>query len=332
MPARFARHPSVRNAALTMLGLAMVGGAVAAAGGLFRFLSAGELGAALLALAGLGLAALSVLLFLLLDLIGRVEHYAFRSYDSMLDLVELTRRQTDLAHTVAENSSLSEWAKRLMFREKDYEYLRDMIEGAIARQEWDVAAHLIQELADGLGRREESAALSASLASARDATAEERLLHGLERFEKLCAARRWPSATKFAERMLKIYPDDRRVAALPALVQERREQHKQTLLREYDQAVRARDLDRAHDLLLELDSYLSPNEGAALKESARGVFKAKLLQLGVQFSLAVSERAYDRAIASGEAVIREFPNSRYAREIQAMLPTLRARAKESLAG
>ena len=119
---------------------------------------------------------------------------------------------------------------------------------------------------------------------------------------------------------------DQRIVGLPRELDLRRQQYKRTLLKEYDEAVRTQNVDVAHRLLFRLDHYLAPNEAAALKESARGVFKAKLLQMGVEFSLAVTDKHFRRAIDVGERLIREFPNSRYAQEIHSTMPVLRQRA------
>jgi hypothetical protein len=53
-----------------------------------------------------------------------------------------------------------------------------------------------------------------------------------------------------------------------------------------------------------------------LQEAARDVFRTKLHNLGVQFSLAVSEKQWDRAFQIGGQIMRDFPNSKMAEEIR----------------
>ena len=79
----------------------------------------------------------------------------------------------------------------------------------------------------------------------------------------------------------------------------------------------------------ELDQYLTPTEGLALQESASSVFRTKLHNLGVQFSLAVSERQWQKALQTGQQIVGDFPNSKMAHEIRSKMDILHERAKES---
>jgi hypothetical protein len=56
------------------------------------------------------------------------------------------------------------------------------------------------------------------------------------------------------------------------------------------------------------------------------VFKARLLNLGVQFSLAVQESRWRDALEVGLLLRQEFPNSRMAQEVHEKIETLRVRA------
>lgn len=285
-------------------------------------LAAGLLGGGAVALV------IGVILYSQLELIHQSVIIAFRSYDALLEMLDLLRRQEGHARAIADNSSLSDWAKSIVYRDKDYAFLRDTISAAIVRQDWAAAEHLITDVGEKFGYEEQVADLRSMLEQARNATREEKIASAIERFEMLCGAQKWDQAHQDAERLRSLYPGEPRVEALPQELAARRQKHKRELLQDYDEAVRAQDVDRAHDLLLELDQYLRPNEAAALKESARGVFKAKLLQMGVEFSLAVTDRKFAHAISVGRALMREFPNSRYAREIGEMMPALRRRVAE----
>ena len=75
--------------------------------------------------------------------------------------------------------------------------------------------------------------------------------------------------------------------------------------------------------------YLTPNEGLALQESASGVFRTKLHNLGVQFSLAVTEKQWDIALEAGRQIVLDFPNSKMAQEIRGKMDILRQRAHSS---
>jgi hypothetical protein len=277
---------------------------------------------------GLLVLALTALLYTLIHLAHKAAGNSYRAYDALLDIAEMLRRQTDYARAISENSSLSDWAKRIVYREKDYEYLRETIQGDIARQDWRSAERLIQELDEKFDLRDEAARLRAELQQARLATGEEKLAAAVRHFESLCDRQKWEQARRAAERLRNLFPGDPRIANLPHELETRRSEYKRQLLQEYEQAVRLENVDVAHRILYTLDHYLSPNEAAALKESARGVFKAKLQQLGVQFTLAVTDKQFRRAIEIGERLVHEFPNSRYAQEILGLIPVLRQRAAQ----
>lgn len=331
MPGELPHHRTPRRLASLAL-LALMAGGIACGGvgaywvGVQREVYAG----AAFAAAGLAMLALGIVLYSQIALLQRSVSQAARLHDCLLDLLELARRQSEYARTVAENTTLSDWAKKIVSREKDYEFLSDTIHSAIVRQDWEAAEHLISEMDRELGYRQEAERLRAEVQKARRATTEEQISTALARFETLCAHRRWQQARAMIQRLAALFPGDARIGALPGELESRRQQYKRELLQRYEQAVQMHDVDEAHRLLFELDQYMTPQEAASLKESARSVFKAKLQQLGVQFSLAVSDRRYAQAIEIGERVMRDYPNTRYAHEIADMMPALRQRAAQSL--
>lgn len=330
MPTIPPRFRALRNFARLATTVIVIGSAGAIGYGIFAWAVLDDpLGAGWLS-GGLAVLALGMLLFTHFALTHKAASNSYRSYDTLLDIAEQVRRQSDLLRTIAENSSLSEWAKRIVYREKDYEYLRDTIEGASVRQDWVSAERLIRELDEEFGMHEEAARLRDELGHARRATNEEKVAAAIERVDSLCEARKWDQAVRESGRLRTLFPDEPRIAGLSREVDLRRQEQKRSLLKEYDQAVRNHDVDTAHHLLFELDHYLAPNEAAALKESARGVFKAKLQQMGVQFSLAVTDHQFRKAIAIGERLGREFPNSRFAQEIATMMPALRQRVEQEV--
>lgn len=324
------RFAAVRRIGQLVLGLDFLaaGAAFALAGVRWGQAGFGDAVGLGLAAAGVGLLTLGVLLYCQLLVALKAASNAYRTYDGMLDMLELLRKQADFGHTVAENSALSDAAKRIVFREKDYEFLRDTIHAAIVRQDWESAEHLIGELEAQFGYREESQRLREELGKARRATQEEKIAAAVERFEMLCAARKWEQAARECARIGGLFPGDARIVGLPRELELRKQEYKRHLLKEYDRAAAAQQVDQATRLLVELDRYLAPNEAAALKDSARGVFKARLMQMGVAFSLAVDHRQFENAIDVGQRLIKEFPNSRYAHEIASMMPLLRQRASQ----
>jgi hypothetical protein len=321
------RHEKLRIVARAALIVDLIGSVAAGGYGLSLLHDRPDAGLGFLAGGAVG-AFLGLLLYCQFVLMHKIVNYAYRAYDTLLDAAAVLRRQEGYTHTIAENSNLSEWAKRIVHREKDFEFLRDSIQGAIVRQDWEAAEHLIRDVDTVFGYHDAATRFHEQLEQARKATGEERVAAALARFDKLCDDEKWEQARRECERLKTVFVGDARIASLADEIEARRREHKHKLLADYDEAVRNQDVDRAHGLLFTLDKYLTPKEAEAIKQSARGVFRARLEQLRTQFSLAVADQEFNKAIATGEELINEFPNSGYAGEISKMMPVLRTRAQQ----
>lgn len=227
--------------------------------------------------------------------------------------------------SLAELAPLSDRAKRLLHRDREVESLREAIHEDIIRQDFARAEELASTIETELGYAEEAAEMRKEIAKSRDATLEEKLDLAVARIDELCNDRKWARALREAQRVIRLFPDNPKVASLPDRILKARNDVKRQLLQAYGEAVRKNDVDSGVKLLQELDLYLTPQEGAALQESARGVFKARLHNLGVQFAICVADHRWEDAIAAGEGIIAEFPNSRFAQEVQEKLQLLRSR-------
>ena len=140
---------------------------------------------------GIGALLIGILLYCQVVLIHKFVNYAYRAYDTLLEAADLLRRGEEHSRMIAENSNLSEWAKRVVYREKDYEFLRDTIQGAVIRQDWESAEHLIRDVDTEFGYHDEAAHLREKLEQARKATTSERIAAALARFETLCGQQKW---------------------------------------------------------------------------------------------------------------------------------------------
>ena len=195
------------------------------------------------------------------------------------------------------------------------------------RQDYKTAEALIDTIETSLGYSDEAAHLREEVAESRKATLEEKIDMEVKRIQQIIERHDWSHATRESQQLLKLFPDNPKVAALPERIQAARATHKRDLLRVYDEAVRKNDVDGSVELLKELDSYLSSQEAAALAESARELLRAKLHNLGVQFSIFVTEEQWSQAIAIGKQIIREYPNSRMAQEVREKMDQLHAKAE-----
>jgi hypothetical protein len=235
------------------------------------------------------------------------------------DQAESLKKLTDLA-------SLSDQAKSLIYRDRELDALRETIHTDLMKQDYDTVEKLIADFERDFGMEQEAARLRSELEATRKATEEGKVDRAVERVEEIIARHDWARAAREAQRLREQYGDSEKVAELPRRVQAARTRHKRDLLQAYDAAVRKNDIDGSISLLQELDRYLTPQEAAAMEESARGVFRAKLHNLGVQFAICVTEERWSDALTTGEQIINEFPNSRMAHEVREKMDMLRTRA------
>lgn len=239
----------------------------------------------------------------------------------------LLNDQAASARTLAELGALSDQAKSLLFRDREIEALREVLREDLIRQDYETAEALVASVEQRSGYAGEAARLREEIEAARKASVEEKLDAAIDRIQKTIAEKDWDRADREAQRIVRIFPRDARVIALPERISAARTGHKRALLQDYGEAIRRNDVERGIELLKELDLYLTPQEAAALQESARGVFRAKLHNLGVQFAISVTDEQWDDAVSTGEDIVRQFPNSRMAQEVQEKMDLLRERAK-----
>jgi tetratricopeptide (TPR) repeat protein len=250
--------------------------------------------------------------------VGRIESISQEQHERLRELADL--------------ASLSEQAKSFVYREKEIEAIREIIRADVIRQDYETAKQLIDQLESRLGYVEEADRLREEVEASRSASLSEKIDKAVSMVQDSIVNRDWDKAFREAQRIRKIFPDNPKVASLGQRIETARATHKRELLQRYGEAVRKNDIDGGIELLKELDRYLTPQEAAALEESARGVFKAKLHNLGVQFAIFVTEQQWDKAIETGEEIIDEFPNTRMAHEVREKMDQLRARASAGVAG
>jgi hypothetical protein len=249
-----------------------------------------------------------------------------RTHHHLLDMLDVLRRLEPLAKTISQNTEISDAARSITHREREGEVLRQAIREEMYAGHWETAFHLVDEMERRFGFKNEARELRDEMAQIREMTIEEKIGEALRHIEKLMEEYRWERARAESERLMKLFPRHERVTNLPAELNRRREARKQELIEQWKASVQREEIDRGIELLTELDQYLTREEAQSLQDSARHVFKARLLNLGVQFGLAVSEGRWRDALEVGLHVRQEFPNSRMAQEVEAKLDVLRIRA------
>lgn len=323
-PGRFSELRWLQNVACVA---AIIGALVLIAAGVVRYASSGGAGNVWMIVAGGFVLFVVVVLMTITPIVLKLESTAARQLSELRDLSEQLARQTVALEAVAENTRISDAAKALAHREQELDALRNAIREDLRTEKWEAALYLVDEIERRFGFKEEADRLREEVDEARETTIQARLQEAIEIVNGHFQSHDWDRAQGEIDRLLNALPDSARVLALQDRMTALQEEHKEELKLAWDEAVRRNDTDRAIDVLKELDQYLSAAEVQALQSSARDVFKEKLLQLGVQFRFAVTEKRWSDALETGLELIRDFPNARMATEVREAMDTLRERAR-----
>ena len=242
-------------------------------------------------------------------------------------LIDALEKNRSALAQVNQSARLSEAAKAIVFRDGDRQFLRQAVLDKLQQGDFDSAYEIIDEIAHRAGYKELAEQLRAEADRCRGATDQERMDRALTDIERLFESYQWAKANTQIEKLISAYPDSEEAKTMQQKLLDKKGERKRVLLNAWDDAVKRRATDRSLEILKELDLYLTPEEGFALQEAARDVFKDKLHNLGVQFSLAVSGEQWDKAVEIGRQIIRDFPNSKMSAEIRERMDVLKQRVQ-----
>ncbi len=271
------------------------------------------------------LANVSVLGVMLL-MVSRVMKIVDTLRDYSHKMEEVTQVLVKIGDELAEinqSTRLSETAKAIAFRDTERASLHEAVFSKLNEHDFEAAYELIDEISQRPGYHELALQLRSEADNHRVAVRNERVSTVITQIEQLFEEHDWSKASVQIEGLVQAYPDSDRARALRQRLFTLKEQHKKSLLNEWDQAVQRNDTDQSLAILKELDHYLSPNEALALQEAAKDVFRNKLHNLGVKFSLAVSDKNWSEALDVGQQIVNDFPNSRMSEEIRSKIDVLK---------
>ena len=227
---------------------------------------------------------------------------------------------------LAEEQALSDDARRVIHRKRERDILCRAIEEDITNQDWGAAVVLIKELAERFGYRHEAEEFRQRVEQARARTTELKVADAVRNLDALIVRQQWDEASAEAARITRVYAESPRVEGLRHRVERARGQFKADLERRFLHAAKDGRIEEAHELLKDLDNYLTEAEAEPYQELARGVIGQARENLGVQFKLAAQDRDWARAAEVGERIIRDFPNTRMAEEIRGIIDGVRDKA------
>ena len=224
---------------------------------------------------------------------------------------------------INQSTRISETVKAIAFREEDRQSLRSAVFERLKQNDIEGTYEIIDEITNHSGYRALADVLRQEVDQYRNATEEERIDQAIAHIEGLFKSCQWPKASVEIESLIQMHPDSEKARAMRQQLIDRKDERKKILLAAWDDAVQQQETDRSLEILKELDMYLTANEGLALQEAAKDVFKTKLHNLGVQFAMAVSDKQWDAALDIGQQIVRDFPNSRMSGEIREKFDVLR---------
>jgi energy-coupling factor transporter transmembrane protein EcfT len=265
---------------------------------------------------------LVVILLTLLKILDAVEDGSPKE-EKVADELEKIR---EIVRQINQATRLSETAKTIAFRDADAQVLREVVFDKLQQKDFDTAYEIIDEITHRISNIRLAEELHIQADKYRDSDDMERMLQSITHIEKLLEGHQWAKASAQIERLIREYPGQNKALAMRQRLTDKKEERKKVLLNAWDDAVKRQLTDRSLEILRDLDQYLTPNEGLALQEAARDVFRTKLHNLGVQFSLAISGKQWARAFDTGMEIIRDFPNSRMAEEIREKIDILKTHA------
>lgn len=233
---------------------------------------------------------------------------------------------TNALERLSEEQTLSDDARRVLNRRRERDILCRAIEEDITASDWDAATILVKELAERFGYRVEAEEFRQRIEQRRAETTDRKVGDAIRNLDALIVRRQWDEAASEAARITRVFPESPRVEGLRHRVERARERYKSDLERRFLNAAKEGRVEEAHELLKELDAYLTEAEGEPYQELARGIIGQARENLGVQFKLSVQDRDWRRAAEVGERIIREFPNTRMAEEIRGVIDGIREKA------
>jgi tetratricopeptide (TPR) repeat protein len=236
------------------------------------------------------------------------------------------KRELALLESINQRLLLSETAKKISYRTDDMAVLRKTLEEDIQKGEFNAAMVLVAELANAYGQLEEAEDFRSRIEEARRQDQEAKVAAGVQKIEQLLGDHDFAAANREADRLQRLYPSVEKVEELPGRVETARELYKKELERAFLHASERDEIDRALEIMKKLDTLLTHDEAEPFREVARGVIGKKRDNLGVQFKLAVHDKEWTQAVAAGEQIIKQFPNSRMADEVRTNIDQLRANA------
>ncbi len=240
-----------------------------------------------------------------------------RAVQTLMDMQQAhSGQQVSQLSIIADNALLSDAAKSIAHRQKEREALRAAIREDITREDWDAAFRLIELMAQHYGYTEEAERFREEVEESRHDAIESKVNMAIEQVEELFNTFQWERARAEVRRLISLYPDHQRIAVLPDRLDSSFLERKEYLRQKFQEAADRKEVDRSIELIKELDTYLTPEEGRELEGVVRAIFQDKLDNMTIEFEMAVKDQNWNKAIEAARQIMDEYPNTRRAQELR----------------
>lgn len=234
---------------------------------------------------------------------------------------------TAVLEEIRDTGMLSDTAKRILFRDREMELLRQTIEADIEQGDFNAGLVLCHDLERLFGYTEEAEHLRQRVLLARNSQLAAKIHQEVATVAGLLAQGKLDEAEAAAERLQRMYPDSPALHGLQARLRGSRHQWKRDLKIDFLTAADRGDTEGAMVILRQLDRQLGPDEAADVHVAAEGIIGQHREALTARFKMAVSDHRWAEAATAGEQIIEDFPNDRMAAEVRDMLDRLRERSE-----
>ena len=241
-------------------------------------------------------------------------------------LARLGDTQSRLLQQLAQENQLTDSGRSIAWRKENLELLTRAIESHIEEHRFNSAMALIHELTDTYGEVETAEAFRERVQVAGKADYEHNAEEAVKQLDTMLAMDDFEAAIQQSKKIKRLYSDSPRAQNVTERVVDSLEGYKKRLAEQFRELAQRGDVDQAMELLQDLDKHLTPKEAQPLMELARDVIGKKKSNLGMQFKLALHDKAWSTAIRVGEQLLEHFPDSKMSNEYKRSKPKLKTLA------
>ncbi len=229
---------------------------------------------------------------------------------------------------ILEAAQMSENAKRILFRDRELQLLRQTVQDDISKGAFHSALILCEQMSNIFGAVEEAEQMRTQVQQIIHNQHENRIREEMEQLHELLNKHKWVEAYQFSARLRRLFPESPLLHGIEQTIADARTEYGHELEDRFLQAAQSDNVEQAMALLRELDRYLTPEEARRFRDTATTVITTYRENLGARFKMAVNDHRWQDAIDFGQEITRQFPNTKMAEEVNEILETIKVRAAE----